>query len=148
MKELVIIAIWVFSFKIISLSSGSPVSDIHLEQQETQGEKLMAQLLELIKSNDKTKAQQFIVANYCDPCLAHTPLQTHLAVLTNLQAGFSDLVVTQKKTKGYKSAVIIQSPKTKKMKLLIIEIDKNNGQKIFEFSARDFSGDAGAQIQL
>lgn len=148
MKELIFIAIWVFGFKFISHPPVHPIPDLHQAQQETQGEKLMAQLLEVIKSNDKTKAQQFIVSNYCDPCLVHTPLQTYLAVLTNLQAGFSELVVTQKKTKGYKTAINIQSPKTKKMKLLVLELDKNNTQKIFEFSARDFSGDPGTPIQL
>ncbi len=117
-------------------------------QHEAEADKFIAQLLDVIKSNDKIKAQQFVVGNYCEPCLMHTPVQSYVSVLTNLQNNFSDFTLLQKKTKGYKSAIIIKSVKTGKLKLIRLEVDKNDTMKIFELSATDFTGDPATPIQL
>jgi hypothetical protein len=137
-----------FCADILQANPAHPVSKNYFRHSQTQGDKFIDQLLEVIKSNDKTKAQQFVVNNYCDPCLHFTPVQSYTDVIVKLQSDFNQYAILQRKSKGYKAVVLIKSDKTNQIKLISLEVDKNDTQKIFKLSATDFTGKTTDTVQL
>ena len=148
MWRILILALCLFCANILQGNPAHAICKNYFIHYQTQGDKFIDQLLEVIKSNDKTKAQQFVVNNYCDPCLHFTPVQTYSDVIVKLQNGFNQYTILQRKSKGLKAVVLIKSVKTNEMKLIRLEVDKNDTSKIFELSATDFTGKATDAIQV
>jgi hypothetical protein len=148
MNRLIILVISFFCINNLQANPLNLKREYFFKEEPTQGDKFIDQLLEVIKSNDKTKAQQFVVNNYCDPCLHFTPVQTYTDVIVKLQSGFNQYTILQRKSKGLKAVVLIKSVKTNEMKLIRLEVDKNDTSKIFELSANDFTGKPTDTIQI
>lgn len=148
MKRLVILMISFFIIGNICANKSHYEYEKKFQNQQTQADKFIDQLLEVIKSNDKTRAQQFVVNNYCDPCLRFTPVQTYADVILKLQSAFNRYTIVQRKSKGLKAAVLIKSVTSNEMKLIRLEVDKNDTSKIFELSAINFTGKATDPIQI